>query len=266
MLRMTYESFRCYMILETVERKIEEFCIFYRITSMNRKSEVRNQKSEIRSQKPTAKSQKSGENMVHFDRIQQKILLIMGLLILVLSGLLIYQGSKARQSDPVDSAITGKQVWEGKATPEVSLVPASIKVYVIGQVRHPGVITMQEGDRVTDAVDLAGGCLPEADLNRINMAMKLKDEGMYYIPFVGEEISSEVRSFLSGEENDAKVNINSADQSLLETLPGIGPSKSKKIIEYREVHGSFKSIEEIMNISGIAEKTFESLKDLITIR
>ena len=207
--------------------------------------------------------------MVHFDRIQQKIFLIMGVLILVLSGLLVFQGYQARQAKYASPVITEKQVWESgkaEASNEPSLSRTFIKVYVTGQVRHPGVITLQEGDRVTDAIDLAGGCLPEADLNGINMALRVKDEGMYYVPSIGEEIPGDVQANISGEESDGKVNINIADQSLLETLPGIGPSKSQKILEYREKNGNFNSIEEIMNIAGIAEKTFESLKDFITIR
>ncbi len=207
--------------------------------------------------------------MVHFDRIQQKILLIMGILILVLSGILAFQGYQARQAKHASPVITEKQVWESgktEAPTEPNFIPASIKVYITGQVRHPGVITLQEGDRVAEAIDLAGGCLPEADLNGINMALKVKDEGMYYVPSIGEEIPGDVQASISGAEGDGKININLADQSLLETLPGIGPSKSQKILEYRDKNGNFKSIEEIMNITGIAEKTFESLKDLITIR
>ncbi|NLC43815.1 MAG: transporter [Clostridiales bacterium] len=192
----------------------------------------------------------------------------MGILILVLSGLLVFQGYQGRQSKLGNPDIIEKQVWESdeaEASNEPSISPASIKVYVTGKVRHPGVIVLQEGDRVTDAIDLAGGCLPEADLNAINMALKVKDEGMYYVPSIGEEIPIDIQTNISGAEIDGKVNINSADQSLLETLPGIGPSKAQKILEYREINGNFKSIEEIMNISGIGEKTYENLKDLIAI-
>jgi competence protein ComEA len=207
--------------------------------------------------------------MVHFDRIQQKILVIMGCLILILSGLLVFQAYKARQANNAAPSIAEKQVWEAatnEPSNESNQSPALIKVYVAGQVRNPGVITLQEGDRVTDAIDLAGGCLPEADLSGINLALKVKDEGMYYVPSIGEEVPTEVHEIISGLEGDGKININLADQSQLETLPGIGPSKSQKILKYREENGSFESIEEIMNIAGIAEKTFENLKDLITVR
>jgi len=125
---------------------------------------------------------------------------------------------------------------------------------------------MNDGDRIEDAIRLAGGALPDADLARINLAMRVQDEGMYYVPAVGEEITEE--PLVSGGEQNTKgkVNINKADQAQLETLPGIGPAKAQKIIEYREKHGGFKSIEEIMNVSGIGEKTYEGLKDLIDIR
>jgi competence protein ComEA len=119
-----------------------------------------------------------------------------------------------------------------------------------------------------DAIEIAGGALPDADLNRVNLAMKVKDEGMYHVPAVGEEISDDSSAMIAnGETNsDAKVNINEADQAQLETLNGIGPAKAQKIIKYREESGGFQAIEEIMNVSGIGEKTFEGLKDQIDIK
>ena len=217
--------------------------------------------------------------MVHFDRIQQKLLLFMGVLVLFLSGLLVFQGYRARKGNPAD--LDKGHVWELGQTGDISLITkepsqigpsesplssAVIRVYVAGLVRHPGVITLQEGDRVADAITLAGGCLPNADMNRINLARKVKDEEMYYVPAIGEELPIEPATHPSGEIEDGKVNINLADQSKLETLPGIGPAKALKILEYRKEHGSFQSIEEIMNISGIGEKTFANLKEAITIR
>ncbi len=112
-------------------------------------------------------------------------------------------------------------------------------------------------------VEKAGGLLKTADEKQINFAMKLYDEMVIYIPEINElgpEVSypGEMNS-----NNDEKVNINQADAAELETLPGIGPSKAATIIQYREENGSFKEIEELMNISGIGEKTFEKLKEQI---
>ena len=211
--------------------------------------------------------------MVTFDRIQLRLFLIMGALILFLSGLFIYQEYKSRQTGLPDNPDLTDAISEATNAEDTNPVnsekeetPAQVMVYVTGRVRRPGVITLREGDRVADAVELAGGCLPDADLSRINLAQKVKDEAMYYIPGIGEELPSHLETGASNHEESGKVNINEADQSLLETLTGIGPAKAKSIIEYREKHGSFKSIEEIMNVSGIGEKTFEKLKDHITVR
>lgn len=142
-----------------------------------------------------------------------------------------------------------------------------IKIYMAGQVQNPGVIEVPEGCRLNEAVEMAGGFLAEADLLRVNLAIKVQDEGMYYIPKIGEEETPEVASpMVGGGESSDKVNINTADQSLLETLPRIGPVTAQNIISYREENGPFKDIEDIKNVSRIGEKTFEGLKDFITVR
>ncbi|HHY82647.1 MAG TPA: transporter [Clostridiales bacterium] len=219
--------------------------------------------------------------MFHFDRIQQKIFVIMGILILILSGILIFREYNYRGRLSADLSGTSPQIWEnpgivpsnkpaeeqpGKQVRSGETERQIIKVYITGKVKNPGVITMYEGDRVDDAIKLAGGALPDADLSRINLAMKVQDEDMYYVPGIGEEIPDEILLPGSQQSAGSKVNINKADQAQLETLPGIGPAKAQKIIEYREKHGGFKTIEEIMNVSGIGEKTYEALKDQIDIR
>ena len=212
--------------------------------------------------------------MFHFDRIQQKLLLVLCIVFFALSGFLICREVGRRSVSPS----AGPSGWEKTDTdrqeqavtleedePEKSEKNEKpIKVYLTGQVKSPGVLTLSEGARVEDAIKLAGGTLPDADLDHINMARKLKDEGMYHVPAVGEEQSGNVDlSASSGMDGDAKVNINEADQAQLETLNGIGPSKAQKIIQYREKNGDFQSIEELMNVSGIGEKTFEGLREQI---
>lgn len=152
--------------------------------------------------------------------------------------------------------------------------PIIIKVDLKGAVQKPGVYTAQEGERVIDLINRAGGFLDDADQTKINLSQKVADEMVIYVPKVGEDsnVIEQVASFFqpqqSGNEasSDGKVNINQADSTLLQTLPGIGPSKAEAIIEYRETNGPFKMIEDIMNISGIGEKTFEKLKNSITVQ
>lgn len=165
-------------------------------------------------------------------------------------------------------------------TPAVSVMlpveddEEEIVVYVTGAVKIPGVYTLREGARVKDAIDMAGGHLPEADLLRLNLAQRLCDEDKLYVLRTGEGLASEDIGSLEAigatvgmvSPGDGKVNINIADKSTLETLPGIGAVTSQKIIDYREKNGPFKSVEDIKNISGIGEKKFEQLRDRIKVK
>ena len=212
--------------------------------------------------------------MFHFDRIQQRMFIILAAIIIILSGALLLREYQHYTDRPL---ITGQQLWEEQpeditkqdivTEPEVD-ENKLITIYLTGQIKYPGIIKLEEGARIATAIEQAGGSLPDADLNRVNLALKVKDEGMYYIPLLGEEIPE---SFATTEANtgvsavDGKININNADQTQLETLNGIGSVKALKIIEYREKNGEFKIIEEIMNVSGIGEKTFDGLKDQIDI-
>ena len=149
----------------------------------------------------------------------------------------------------------------------------SIVVDVRGAITNPGVYELTLGDRIIDAIDLAGGYTKEADTSGINHAQKLQDEMRIYVPKIGEVLAD---SLIDGQATvalpsesttakDGKININRADETELTKLPGIGPSKAEAIIAYRDENGRFKTIDEIKNISGIGEKTFEKLKDLIVV-
>ena len=148
---------------------------------------------------------------------------------------------------------------------------AKIFVDVKGAVTSPGVYEATLDERVIDIIKRAGGLLDSADQNNINFAMKVVDEMVLYIPAIGEQNptiagAATVGSLKEGPTADGKINLNSATESELQTLPGIGPSKASAILEYRETNGSFKTIEDLMEISGIGDKTFEKLKEHITVR
>lgn len=164
-------------------------------------------------------------------------------------------------SVPVESSVEDQA--DGKKNQD-------ILVYVVGAVKSPGVYTLNEGSRVKDAIEIAGGPLSDADLLVLNLAEKLQDEDKIYIPKQGEvdEVTQGKSSQNIGlsSKDDGKININTADISELEILPGIGPATAQKIIDYRNENGRFKSIEEIKNVSGIGDKKFEQIKDKITSR
>jgi competence protein ComEA len=154
-------------------------------------------------------------------------------------------------------------------TPFPTSTPAPIQVYVSGAVVSPDVYSLPPDAIVRDAVAAAGGVGPEADLTRINLAQRLQDGAHVHVPAAGEEPLVELPgspgSSSETSEPAALVNINTATQEELETLPGIGPAYAERIIAYRETHGAFGSIEEIQNVSGIGPATFEGLRDRITV-
>jgi competence protein ComEA len=150
----------------------------------------------------------------------------------------------------------------------IQIAPAPIVVDVKGAVRHPGVYSIQDGDRLIDAINAAGGYLPNADSRMLNHSMKLVDEFVVYVPVEGEEvidISSVAMNGTTTKQDDGKININTADEKELMTIPGVGPSKAASIIQYRTDHGFFKSPEALMEVSGIGQKTFEKLESQITV-
>jgi len=213
--------------------------------------------------------------MLNLDVNQKKVLLVIATVLALSAAAFIFKDAFTDSSKSVDISqeLSGEAISSGKASGQYSFdedKPSSrkIKVYIVGAVRYPGVIEVEEGSRLIDVLELAGGALENADLERVNLALKVQDEGMYKIPRIGEELSEPSFTVLGATsyQGQQKVNINTADEATLDTLPGIGPSKAKRIIEYREQNGPFKSIEELKNVSGIGEKTFEQLKDLITVK
>lgn len=136
------------------------------------------------------------------------------------------------------------------------------KVHITGEISKKGVYDINSGDRLVDLVEKAGGLTAQADENKINLAMKLEDQMKIVIPKKGE--NSQETEVYDNQDGHDKVNINSADENTLMTLPNIGEKRAKAIIEYRE-KTPFKKIEDIKNVSGIGDKFYESLKDYITV-
>lgn len=152
--------------------------------------------------------------------------------------------------------------------------PIMITVHICGAVKQPGVYELEEGSRLFDLIRLSGGLDDDAAGDYINQAEKVTDGQRYYIPTVKELENLSVSEKMEGvqskkdnkdNENDL-VNINTADKDELMTLPGIGESKAKSIIDYRNTNGKFKSTDELMNIPGIKEGLFDKIKSMITVK
>ena len=149
-------------------------------------------------------------------------------------------------------------------------------VYICGEVRNPGLYKCKNDSRIADAVEQAGGLLPEADDTCINMAARVEDAQQIIITKRGETHVAADGNTMTGKGSGAVssdtfaqggglVNINTADEAALKTLPGIGEQKAKAIINYRQSGGRFSKIEDIMNVSGIKDGAFNKIKDLITV-
>lgn len=136
-------------------------------------------------------------------------------------------------------------------------------VHVCGCVREPGVAVLPEGSRAGDALAAAGGFSEDADRDYVNLAAKVADGEKLYFPSAAEAESLQEEA---QEADSHLVDINSAEEALLCTLPGIGASRAEAIIAYREEHGPFETGEDIMKVPGIKEGAYEKLKDRITVK
>ena len=151
------------------------------------------------------------------------------------------------------------------ASSEADGVGGESKAYVTGAVQRPGLYTIKDGDRLADLIDLAGGTTGEADLRAVNMAVRVKDQDHWTVPTI-EEPATVPSKGVSIDPPSGKVDINSADAKLLETLPGIGETRALAIIRHREEHGPFKRVDEIVGVPGIGSATLEGLRDLVEAR
>ena len=176
-----------------------------------------------------------------------------------------------REQPAEETAEEGVEKEQPTSLEEADVIQSVIYVDVCGAVMNPGVYCLPEGSRIFQAIEEAGGFVLEADENYINRAGILSDGQQIYVPTRGEtqELGQSAQIHLetqpAQETADAKVNINTADESQLTTLTGIGATRAQAIIAYRQEHGAFAVVEEIMNVQGIKEGTFAKIKDDIVV-
>ena len=142
-----------------------------------------------------------------------------------------------------------------------------ITVDVKGAVKSPGIYDLPVGSRVHDAVQKAGGLTEEADSKSINLAQKVSDETLVYVPSKGEEAASQqaASGTTPSSSKEKKVNLNKASLEELKQVKGLGGKRAQDIIDHREANGKFKSVDELKKVSGIGAKTIEKLKDYVTV-
>lgn len=162
---------------------------------------------------------------------------------------------------------------KNKETSSNDLSSEDKKVYISGEVKNSGVYDIKDGDRLDDLVKRAGGFTEKADINAINLALRLEDQMKIYIPNIDENqnINADNTNLAMGEvtstnpkSSGQKININLASKEELMTLPNIGEKRAQAILDYRQ-ENKFTKIEDIKNVSGIGDKYFEAMKDLITV-
>lgn len=142
----------------------------------------------------------------------------------------------------------------------VEEAPQLVAIHIAGAVVSPGVVWIQEGALIAEVVALAGGALPEADLNKINLASSVHSGDHIEVP------SSSGPAGATAGADDGLIGINTADETALQDLPGVGPVLAARIVAYREENGPFGAIEDLLEVSGIGENTLASLRDLVALR
>ena len=213
--------------------------------------------------------------MINLNLKQKKIILIIILVIALITYYYLYTKNNTEEINNENLEITNNE------TQEESKEEEKIVVHITGAVNKEGIVELQTGARITDAIEKAGGAKENADIKNINLATILEDGMKVHIPTVEEtqankeninvennassQIDTGTKEATSNTKTQGKININTATKEELDTLPGIGPSTAAKIIEYRKENGKFKNIEEIKEVSGIGDAKYEKIKELINI-
>lgn len=169
------------------------------------------------------------------------------------------------------SAAVGLGIMRGQGQPmqtvpidasaEATGVSAELYVHVLGQVENPGLYVLDIDARVVDALAAAGGTLDDADLQEVNLARPLSDGEQLIVPVIG----ATAEDGGSSSSGDGLIDLNNADQTELETLPGVGPALAQRIIAWRDENGRFHSVDDLLAVSGIGDKVLAGLKDLVRV-
>lgn len=201
--------------------------------------------------------------------INKKNIIIAIILAIIIILIIVINMPKAEESE--QEWLIESNTQEIEQTKESKIV-----VHITGQVTNNGIVEINEGERIADAIEKAGGLTPEADITKVNLAYILTDGQKIYIPSIHEKGEEEYVTQSSGEnviiennlskKEEKKININTANEQQLQELQGIGESMAKRIVEYRKANGKFTSTEDLKKVSGIGEAKYNKIKDYICIK
>lgn len=217
---------------------------------------------------------KGGQTMDWLKQLPKKWLLLgSGASIVILITLLVGIYLMVNKEPQVDTTM-----WEETSlntTTEVATdatkerAETMIYVDIKGAVKVPGIYQLKNQQRIWDALALAGGVSEEADTTQVNYAQKVKDQMIIYVPKKGEPVPQSLETLQESapaqQNQEEKINLNTATEAELQTISGIGAKKAQEIIRFRDEQGPFKTVEELKNVPGIGEKTVERLKDMLTV-
>jgi competence protein ComEA len=208
-------------------------------------------------------------------KIDKQSLWIIGISILILSALGLFYLDKSKEGISLETALPTDQNEEfqleetdvSDEAKKSAEEKEDIYVHISGEVKNPGVVKLKNGARLYEAVEKAGGITEEGNYDSVNLASVVADQQKVKIGNINDKKGDE--NFLDDGnvtiQSNNMININAANKSELETLPGIGAAIAQKILEYREENNGFKTIDEIKNVNRIGDKTFEMIKNLISV-
>lgn len=209
---------------------------------------------------------------------KQKILLLISITVIV-TGIIIYiyNSNKVDNSELNDEILINNNSTNNTIE-NISDEKNMIIIHITGAVKTPGIVKLEEGSRIEDAINKAGGLTEDADISKVNLAYILEDGIKIIIPSktdIGDFQEENILSNDSGEgiidnietsSKSSSLNINKATEQDLQNLPGIGPSLAAKIIAYRDENGKFTTVEDIKNVNGIGDSKYENIKDYICVK
>ena len=200
---------------------------------------------------------------------QKKIIVIILVIIALITYYYFYTKNNTEEINNEELEIGDNEIIQEESKEKII-------IHITGAVNKEGIVELEENARLADAIEKAGGTKENADISSMNLATILEDGMKIHIPTIEEtksmnqnntslQTNIQTEEIATNTKKQEKININTADEKQLDTLPGIGPSTASKIIEYRKEKGKFKSIEEIKEVSGIGDAKFEKIKNLIKV-